>query len=438
MLRALFLLFVFMCSVAQIFSQEQQFNIELLSEPRRFSKEIEEIFDLNEIEVYERDVESNAVLLENGYARSIIKNVSDWNAKDTTVVIVEINLIYSKYPVDRDLWRTDYYDLLAQRLMALFNVDPRFNSKEISWGILLQTKCTSESQAQGLFHGFEIIYEKKETVAPSAEKPSIPVVKLTAEERKIKTEKRTSKQGIKRFARSIGGVNDSTVIRVFNKHPEWNNALLVMDWTGSMYQYGTQALDWHVQNYDSSGIKYFVFFNDGDQSTKKKYGKTGGIYGEAANELKSLTRLLKTVRTNGMGGDFPENNIEALVKGTLMYPEYSEIIMIADNKSCVRDYCCLKNLKDPVKVLLCGTHLGINPQYINIAYRTGGSLHAKDVEIVDFTSAKAAGTLTIGDETFNYNPSRDLFEYSNGYPKNLYEDCTPFEDIECRCKISID
>jgi hypothetical protein len=146
--------------------------------------------------------------------------------------------------------------------MALFNIDPRFNSTEISWGILLQTKCTSESQAQSLFHGFEIIYEKKELVASTSTKTVTPVVKLTPEERKLKTEKRTSKQGIKRFARSIGGVNDSTVISVFDKHPEWNNSLLVMDWTGSMYQYGTQALDWHVQNYDSSGIKYFVFFND--------------------------------------------------------------------------------------------------------------------------------------------------------------------------------
>ena len=64
--------------------------------------------------------------------------------------------------------------------------------------------------------------------------------------------------------------------------------MVVADWTGSMYAYGSQALKWHNLNLEKSGLSYFTLFNDGDRKPqrKKKVGITDGIYHEEASKNK--------------------------------------------------------------------------------------------------------------------------------------------------------
>ena len=164
------------------------------------------------------------------------------------------------------------------------------------------------------------------------------------------------------------------VSEVLDRHEEWKNALVVADWTGSMYRYGAQVLQWHIDNFEASGITYFTLFNDGDRKTIKRVGVTDGIYFEKADNIKRLVALYDLVQTKGGGGDMPENDIEAILKGMEEYPDHGEIILIADNNACVRDIELANLIEKPVRIILCGYNKvnGVNPDYLNLADITGG------------------------------------------------------------------
>ena len=61
------------------------------------------------------------------------------------------------------------------------------------------------------------------------------------------------------------------------------------------------------------------------------------------------------------------------------------IILIGDNWAKVRDINLLNKVKVPVRVLLCGVTEGmeIHPDYLNIAYKTKGSVHTIEQDITD-------------------------------------------------------
>ena len=57
--------------------------------------------------------------------------------------------------------------------------------------------------------------------------------------------------------------------------------------------------------------------------------------------------------------------------------------MVADNWANMRDTSLISQIKLPVKVVLCGALSNINTQYIDLAYRTKGSIHTIEEDIVD-------------------------------------------------------
>ena len=153
--------------------------------------------------------------------------------------------------------------------------------------------------------------------------------------------------------------------------------LVVADLTGSMSPYIGQLLLWMKLNSNTRPAKYFVFFNDGDGKSdfEKEIGKTGGIYHTQTENVEDVLEIAKETMRNGFGGDEPENNIEALLFGMKEYPNFKELIMIADNWATPRDLALLSYVKKPIRVVLCGTEKGINPQYLDIARRSRGSVH---------------------------------------------------------------
>src|ERR1051326_7161756 len=92
-----------------IFSQNRMFSDSLLANPRKHAHEFEKIFALSEVGKFENDSSGTSVLLKNGYAEYKISNPGDWTAKKGSVTPIEIDLIYTKYPRNQDLWLTDYY-----------------------------------------------------------------------------------------------------------------------------------------------------------------------------------------------------------------------------------------------------------------------------------------------------------------------------------------
>ncbi len=197
---------------------------------------------------------------------------------------------------------------------------------------------------------------------------------------------------------------DSSVLKAFARHPEWKDKLVLTDVTGSMAPYSTQLLVWYKLKESTDDVKRFEFFNDGDNKPDyaKRIGTTGGIYFSPGD--KGYEMMEKTVRNAmraGSGGDAPENNIEALLRGIENCPECGDVIMIADNWAPVKDLSLLNQVKRPVKIILCGATTGIiNADYLEIARRTGGSIHTMEKDIMDLGKVTEGSEITIGKVTY--------------------------------------
>ncbi|RLD46595.1 MAG: hypothetical protein DRI86_02760 [Bacteroidetes bacterium] len=366
---------IFILSISLSYAQEKKFSAEMLDNPTKFGKDFERLFNLNELEVYDTTAAKGRIVLNNGYAQSKIINGSDWPAYSKNIIVTQIDVVYTKYPRNKEFWRTNYYSLLAKRVKALFALDSTLNCADFEWNIKYQTSCETEEETKKMFHGISIHYfeisdfeeDKYVKNIPDTKAEDIPELSLKVEN----------------YIRSQGGIGDSMVYRTFDNHPEWKNALVVMDWTGSMYRYGAQAILWHSMNYTNSGIKNFVFFNDGDDTPdeRKIIGETEGVYYAQARHMDRLIKTFYLVGRKGKGGDDPENDIEALIRGINRFEDFDELILIADNNSCIRDFRLIANLGVKVNVIACGTSHGLNPQYVNLAYLTGGSVHTLDEEI---------------------------------------------------------
>lgn len=179
--------------------------------------------------------------------------------------------------------------------------------------------------------------------------------------------------------------NDSVVSVVLERHPEWKNCIVINDWTGSMYAYGAQVMKWHVLNYEKSGIKSITLFNDGDDrpTKEKKLGETEGVYTEDANRVDNVLKLFQYVKLQGTGGDGPENNIEAILRAISLNPKADQVILIADNYSCIRDLELAELITHPLNIIVCGYEPkdGISADLVYLAKMTKGSIHLIENDI---------------------------------------------------------
>ena len=177
----------------------------------------------------------------------------------------------------------------------------------------------------------------------------------------------------------------------------------MVDVTGSMYKYTAQVLLWIKANPVGSLIKNFVFFNDGDNmpDKDKKIGSTGGIYYKSCNSYAEVEALMKSTMLKGGGGDYPENNIEALLKAEKAFPETEFQVMVADNWAAIKDKALWQQLTKPVRIIVCGaTEFNVNIDYLNLARKTKGSVHLMESDLYNLSGLKEGEILKVGKNTF--------------------------------------
>ena len=194
---------------------------------------------------------------------------------------------------------------------------------------------------------------------------------------------------------------NSVVFNVLKRNKQWKNKLIVADLTGSMYPYAQQVSTWMKLHFmKDTTSQNFVFFNDGDKKRDedKKIGATGGVYYCKAKTVDELVSTMESTIKKGQGGDAPENPIEAIIYGLNKSGKVEDVILIADNWAKARDIKMLARIKVPVRVVLCGVYEGmeINEDYLNIAYKTKGSVHTIEQDITDLMKQSK-------DKKFNIN-----------------------------------
>ncbi|MEN7548968.1 hypothetical protein AAG747_13680 [Rapidithrix thailandica] len=284
--------------------------------------------------------------------------------------IKSVALLYSDYPKGMSFQR-----LNINRFQALIELYPQLTQDQsIKWYLVKQTDCTTKEDANLLVHGFIVKLKQRPEVVKNQilgnlipERTQQLLDTLPKEDYKYVT-----------YGRDLTSV--AALERNFTR---WKDIVTVSDWTSSMYPFTGQILRWHIDNWERSGIKNFVFFNDGDQKEDKDkvIGETGGLYAIRADSIDNVIKLMKHIEWIGGGGDIPENDIEALLFTQERFPDAKTLVLIADNTSAVRDMKLLEKVKKPVHIIIgrlkYNRLIYLNPQYLTIAKKTGGSLHTR-------------------------------------------------------------
>ncbi len=221
----------------------------------------------------------------------------------------------------------------------------------------------------------------------------------------INAEAKIAKEKLKKDPKYFEKAKNTVCAVMFRVRKKWNTKMIVTDLTGSMYPYMKQLLLWHTLKMITDDKNEYVFFNDGDQKSdsEKVIGNTGGIYYTNSNNNEIVIDKILETMSKGSGGDSPENDLEALIYAQRKNKSSTELILIADNYSSVKDISLLTQLKVPVRIILCGTDWGIHPDYIEIAYKTKGSLHTIEQDIMKLEKMTNGKTLKIGKYSFVYS-----------------------------------
>lgn len=330
--------------------------------------------------------ELKTFIVKMGYGESSIsQQLSRFNVLGAT--IHSIDLVYSDFPKGQDLSK-----LNLSRIQEMERFHPVFvQNPLIKWTIFRQTDCKTESYARNLFHGIVVYYQEAITSefvrnANDDLEKYLPVKITPLTARKI-----------------LDTISRPTVVNVFDRQTSWKNAMLIVDLTSSMIPYNSQVVLWQLLHGDRGMIKEVVMFNDGNSAPKsaKKVGRTGGIYYNKNLSFDSLRVMSMLVCRNGLGNrDFPENDLEAVLFAINKNPNAGEYILVADNDAAPRDMDLLVKINRPIRVVLCGAENGILPEYLEIARKTGGSVHTISDDIIDLMKKREGEVFSVGYRMF--------------------------------------
>lgn len=175
-LKYTFLLIIsLLSSYTNLFSQVK-FEKEWLNNPLIYLNEIENQCIYLETDTYALPTQGYCKQLFNAYASATISNKTGWKAGINNVIVKRIDIVYTKYPFHRKDWITNYNQLLAARLIELFEIDPGLNHPSIEYRLCLQTACATEEKAEKLFHGIVIQFELKDMTKKKPEQTKNQVI----------------------------------------------------------------------------------------------------------------------------------------------------------------------------------------------------------------------------------------------------------------------
>ena len=407
-MRTPLLLILWMSYVVSLQAQKE-FSPDILTDPQKFAKIFESKFIYKEVEVYSQNTNEKSVYLKNGYASSAIQSPVHWPLKAKQYFVKEIRIIFTKYPVDKNFWNTNYYDLLAARLNAVFAIDARLNNTEIIYTLVLQTGCKSSDEAKDMMHAVEIVYELG---TPPTEKTDEKIDPLTYTDSLYMDNPDSlawindMNKASKFFKKSKA--KDTVVLKGLDAFKLKDSLLIVIDCTGSMAPYYSQVSLWAARNFSPN--HYYVMFNDAG-SRLLPLGNTGGYEEGRVKSVSELIKLLKKASgIKGANKESAENDVEGLLAGIKAFPDNRGIILVADNAVCVRDYKLLLRVKQPVHVIPCGYSDILNPQFLNIAHYTGGSVFWMDEYINNWAGLCTGDVFAMGSYYYRYIRHTEKFE----------------------------
>jgi len=285
--------------------------------------------------------------------------------------VVAVDLVYSDYPEG-----DDFTELNKRRIVELYNFLPTaFNRQVVNWRIIKQTGVIKTGGINNYFHGFVVYYRPMPTYMDE----NTLIANIVSG--KTKPE-------------------DSTLLKVFDRNPQWKDMLVVCDVTGSMSPYTAQLLLWIKANQELRGMKNILFFNDDEENSTAQnvVDDTTGMWIVSSSNYKEV---MNTAIEAMKKGSHYENNLEAVCTAVKRFPESKgSVLMIADNWEDPCDMKLLSYLKAnkiPVRVILCGVTTSVNLNYLEIARETGGTFHTMEQDLKNLAEMKDGTRFKVGD-----------------------------------------
>lgn len=205
-------------------------------------------------------------------------------------------------------------------------------------------------------------------------------------------------------------IMESPLFNSLNLLKDEEDMTLLVDVTGSMSTNIAAIKFWLKMNEKKFPFTHFILFNDGDDKKdhEKKEGSTGGIY--LTKFYSEFNETVRTAMTNGNGGDFPENDIEAILYAQRKNPRNKNYLLIADNMSNVKDYGLLNKVEGKVSIIPCSLNKYIHQHYLNIVYRTGGKIYYNG-EAFNLSEMKRNDKIKIKKQTYIFNGKQVVPKY---------------------------
>lgn len=340
---------------------------------------------------------AQAVYAETPYARAAFADSLAWGeARSQGRVVDTVELIYTAYPPDTADWITPYDKLMKARLDALFGMAPelRRRQNEIVWRLLAQTHCQTEACARRAFHGFAIKYRIETLTAMQA-------ALLSHDEEQMQLVQDFNLQVVRDLLKGDIPIEDSVLYKAMQRRSAAPGLTAVVDWTASMYPYGAQVVHWARQR--EGRLAHLLLLNDGDdfvrERKEKPVGATGGFYAAPPDSLTAVIAAMERAMQRGDGGEDDENYVEAILHARERWGGADTLLLVVDNNNGIRDLALVKQVKRPVRVLLCQQgDQPIHPDYLTLVSHAGGYISTldRDIDLDELRRAMQGGKLTIG------------------------------------------
>lgn len=360
---------------------------------------VEDILDQREMKKFNYTLTTSlyeAVVINMQYGQSEVISNSDRQALKKADIF-QVDLVFSNFPKDFDMT-----ELNRKRIKVVQGLrKDAVSNPAVKWRLIRQMRCKNESEAKVMFHGIVIHYRKEQSSEVS--KTDYSYIEKVLPRRRIgdSTSNDIEPLSIKEAKKIRKTLPDSTILKVLDRN-KWDDMVVVSDLTGSMSPFIVQLILWFKLNELEDRVSHVTFFNDGDRTpdAKKVVGRIGGIYHYDGGEYDKTRDLALETISNGYGGDGPENDLEAVLEAIERNPKAKEIVLIADNFAPIKDMSLLEKIDKPVRIILCGSVVGVNIQYLELARKTNGSVHSIEKDLNNLASMSEGKVFEISGKFF--------------------------------------
>jgi hypothetical protein len=197
---------------------------------------------------------------------------------------------------------------------------------------------------------------------------------------------------------------------LYRNKDQWTAKRIIANIDCSMYQYLDELMVWNYSDEQEQNNNTYWLFNgfQNDSKPSSSGNDRRGIFFVPNNDVAGFCNTVDKIVNFSCGGNRLENVVEALILGAKDKSPEEELLFIADNYSDVSDLNKLQELHVPVRVLLTASEYGVNEHYLEIAYRTGGSIHTihEDIPSGHLQDLEDGEQLQVGKYTYQFFKGR--------------------------------